>query len=155
MSNWLNLIMSVLLMGLCLCCFMRMGHYGEIILIEEDMMPQTVLHNYKFYNQNTTTLLATIGVAGLSLFYLWHFVTKATKALIWKDIIVFFLFVLVFIKTSIELRQKKFLQYDMGYSFMLGFTITISVLFLLLLFVGKRWTNSPLPITDVLDEPLM
>lgn len=154
MSNWLNLVMSVLLMALCLSCFMEIGHRVELMAVEADFMPEPIMYHYKFYNQDWSTLLSTIVMAVLSLFYLWRFVTINTTALVWKEAIVFFIFVGGFINTAVELGQKRMFQYDMGYSCMLGLTITISILFLWL-FTRKESGNTALPITDILDEPYL
>jgi uncharacterized membrane protein YphA (DoxX/SURF4 family) len=69
----------------------------------------------------------------------------------WKDVTVFVLFVLVFIKTVLEFRQKDAFQYDIGYSFMQGLSIIIGLLFLLI--IRKRFARSHRPITNILDEP--
>jgi hypothetical protein len=130
---------------------MEIGHRVEMMPVEADFMPEPIMYSYKFYNQDMFTLLGTIGVAGLSLFYWWRFVTKNINLLMWKDVTVFVLFVLVFIKTVLEFRQKDAFQYDIGYSFMQGLSIIIGLLFLLI--IRKRFARSHRPITNILDEP--
>lgn len=148
MSNWFNLLLSLLLVYLCVLCVTQIGTSYSLVGGGRSSIETRIEHNYRFYNNSIISLLGTINISFLTLFFLGRFINKTTSALQLKHILGILPFTFAFLFTSFYNYNKPLFSFHFNYFIALG--LNASILILLIYLTAKR--SSP-PLDDILDQP--
>lgn len=151
MSNWYNLLLTLLcLLLLCFCCVeIGVEHrmYGEFMPVFHQ---QVFRHSYKIYNQGIATLALTISIGLLMLFFCRRFVKGNTARLSQRQLafsLLPLLGLLGVLLSNFYLHQE--VDYYNQYAIPIGLSLIISVL----LVYGARKPSLNHFAQDILDSP--
>lgn len=148
MSKYWNLIFCLLLLILCFLCFIQIGTTFSFVGGGRSSIETKLEHNYSFYNQNIISLLTTISIGSLGLFFLIRFIKKETTMLTWKHTTFFFPCALVFLIQAILNHNKTLFKFHYNYFIALGLTLILILFFIF--FILKK--TSPSAFEEVLDH---
>lgn len=146
-SNWYNLLLSLLLLGLCILCVTQIGTGYSFVGGGRSSIETRIEHSYHFYNQSMIGLLGSISISFLSLFFFGRFINKTTSALQLKHTLSILPFTFAFLFTSFYNYNKPLFLFHFNYFVALG--LNASILILLIYLTAKR--SSP-PLDDILDQ---
>lgn len=146
-SNWYNLLLSGLLLGLCILCVTQIGTSYSFVGGGRSGIETRIEHSYRFYNQSMISLLASISISFLILFFLGRFINKTTSALQSKHILGILPFTFIFLFASFYNYNKPLFSFHLNYFVALG--LNASILILLIYLTVKR---TPPPLDDILDQ---
>ena len=149
MSNWYNLLMSLLLFSLCVLCVLEIGNNYSFVGGGRSSIETRIEHGFSFYNQSVFTLLTSISIACLSWFFLMRFIRADISFLTWNHRLGILPFALTFFVVLIDNSRMLSFKFHFNYFLATGLSTAI-VLFYFNLFSEKLVQES---LDDVLDHP--
>ena len=144
MSNWYNLLISILLLllcGLCLVDIVIQYHFvGGYLPLEEQIVPFL----YSYYNQSVTTLLVSTAFGFHGLLFMSRFLTKAVTVLAPKHLIAFLFLAISFWITAFNNCQNPIFEFKTLYFVALGISVVILVILASVSFRKRNILNEAL-----------
>jgi len=148
MSNWYNLFLSLLLLGLCILCVVEIGTSYSFVGGGRSSIETRLEHGYKFYNRDMLTLLSSLSISFLDLFFLGRFISSDTKPLNWKHLLSFLPFTFIFCLAFVSNYRNILFKCHLNYFVALGLITSLIILFIYLIL--KR--STPQSFEDILDQ---
>lgn len=147
-SNWYNLLLSLLLLGLCVLCVTEIGIKYSFIGGGRSSIETRLEHSYRFYNRSTLSLLGALSISFLSFFFFGRFINKNRTFLNWKHTFSILPFTGIFFLVFVYNYNNPLFECHLKYFIALGLNISVV---LLLLFLSLK--TAPPPLDDILDQP--